>query len=126
MKTLLLFCALTLLISVPSLAQALAGFELVKTGGYEPVKVSKEEVKKAATFAVEAQLKVLKKNKEEGAESLELVEIVEAEQQVVAGINYKLTLKVKINGKERKVEAVVWWQAWRKPDPYQLTSWEWE
>jgi hypothetical protein len=32
---------------------------------------------------------------------------------------------VKHDGVEKTADAVVWWQAWRKPDPYQLTSWTW-
>lgn len=57
---------------------------------------------------------------------LELVKILGAEEQVVAGMNYRLTLKVTVNGTEKQAEAVVWWQAWRKPAPYELTSWKWE
>lgn len=56
---------------------------------------------------------------------LELVQIVGAERQVVAGMNYRLTLKVLLNGEARLAEAVVWRQAWRKPRPDQLTSWIW-
>jgi hypothetical protein len=37
---------------------------------------------------------------------LELVQILQAEQQVVAGMNCRLTLKVKVNGKERTAAAV--------------------
>jgi hypothetical protein len=33
---------------------------------------------------------------------------------------------VKLDDTEKEAEAVVWWQAWRKPDPYQLTSWIWK
>ena len=56
---------------------------------------------------------------------LELIKILRAEEQVVAGMNYRLTLKVKVNGKEKQADAVVWWQNWRKPNPYELTSWRW-
>jgi hypothetical protein len=41
-------------------------------------------------------------------------------------MNYRLRLKVKVNGREKEGEAVVWWQAWRTPQPYQLTSWQWK
>jgi len=40
-------------------------------------------------------------------------------------LNYRLTLRVTIDAHEKEAEAVVWWQAWRKPDPYQLKSWMW-
>jgi hypothetical protein len=54
-----------------------------------------------------------------------LVRILGAEQQVVAGLNYRLQLRVTLDGEEKTAEALVWWQAWRKPEPYQLTSWTW-
>ncbi|MEW6666933.1 MAG: cystatin domain-containing protein [Thermodesulfobacteriota bacterium] len=90
-------------------------------GGYAATSVTNQEVVAAAAFAIKAQEKA-------GGETarLELVEILGAESQVVAGMNYRLKLKVKLNGKERAAEAIVWWQAWRKPEPYQLTSWNWK
>jgi predicted nuclease of restriction endonuclease-like (RecB) superfamily len=90
-------------------------------GGYATTSVTNREVVAAAAFAIKAQEKA-------GGEtaSLKLVEILGAESQVVAGVNYRLQLKVKLNGKERAAEAIVWWQAWRKPGPYQLTSWNWK
>jgi hypothetical protein len=33
--------------------------------------------------------------------------------------------QIKMNGREKQAEAVVGWQAWRKPDPYQLILWKW-
>lgn len=77
-----------------------------------------------ANFAVNAQQKAMQEKKMDPP-TLELVTILQAEQQVVAGMNYRLKLKVKLNGKEKTAEAIVWWQAWRKPNPYQLTSWSW-
>jgi hypothetical protein len=83
--------------------------------------VYKAEVVAAAKFAIEA------KAKQEGAATkLELVKVTAASEQVVAGINYQIKLLVKLNGQEKSAEAVVWWQPWRKPDPYQLTSWTWK
>ncbi len=93
-------------------------------GGYATASVTNKEVVAAADFAVKAQA-IREKTDGEPAK-LELVTILGAEQQVVAGMNYRLKLKVKLNGKEKLVEALVWWQAWRKPNPYQLTSWNWE
>ena len=57
---------------------------------------------------------------------LKLVKILNAEQQVVAGMNYRLKLSVQQGDEVKTAEALVWWQAWRKPDPYQLTSWTWK
>jgi hypothetical protein len=56
---------------------------------------------------------------------LELVRILSAERQNVAGKNYKLKLRVKLNGEVKEAEAVVWWQSWRKPEPYYLSVWRW-
>ena len=94
-------------------------------GGWSPVAVSDKNVVAAAAFAVKAEEKAIRKKAGEKPASLELIAIREAEQQVVAGMNYRLTLTVKLNGQEKTAEAVVWWQGWRQPDPYQLTSWDW-
>ena len=95
-------------------------------GGYSSAAVTNKEVMKAAAFAVKAQQKVMQSAKESPSAKLKLAAILGAEQQVVAGVNYRLRLKVKVDGKEKEAEAVVWWQAWRKPEPYKLTSWEWK
>ncbi len=94
-------------------------------GGYSSAAVTNQEVTTAAAFAIRAQQAALSGKKDAPPTKLELVAIQQAEQQVVAGLNYRLKLKVKVNGKEQTAEAIVWWQAWRKPDPYQLTSWTW-
>jgi len=94
-------------------------------GGYSQVPVTDKEVAAAADFAVGAQQKAMQDLKTDKDGKLELVKILDAEQQVVAGVNYRLKLLVKVNDKEKQAEVVVWWQAWRKPDPYQLTSWKW-
>ena len=95
-------------------------------GGYSPAAVTNKEVMKAAAFAVKAQHKVMQAEKASPPPKLKLASILAAEQQVVAGVNYRLQLKVKVDGKEKQAQAVVWWQAWRKPEPYKLTSWEWK
>jgi hypothetical protein len=96
------------------------------TGGYNTVPVDNKEVVAAAAFAIEAQKKAIQEKTGGKPANLELITILKAEQQVVAGMNYRLTLKVKLNGKEKTAETIVWWQAWRRPNPYQLTSWAWE
>lgn len=92
-------------------------------GGFTAVPVNQSEVTQAAAFAVEAEWQALKAAGQPAP--LELLSILSAEQQVVAGVNYRLSLKVKRNGQEQVADAVVWWQAWRQPEPYRLTSWEW-
>jgi hypothetical protein len=96
-----------------------------KPGGWATAAVTKKEVVDAAAFAIKAEGKALQDPKAPQPAKLVLVKILEAEEQVVAGMNYRLKLKVKLNGEEKTAEAVVWWQAWRTPDPYQLTSWKW-
>ena len=92
-------------------------------GGYAAVPVNQSDVTQAAAFAVEAERQALKAAGQPAL--LELMNVLTAEQQVVAGVNYRLSLKVKRNGQEQVADAVVWWQAWRQPDPYRLTSWAW-
>ena len=83
-------------------------------GGYSRAEID-SGVKAAAAFAVGEQAKSTGK-------PLRLVEVVKAEQQVVAGLNYRLLLKVKEGDKIVRAEAVVW----RKLDGSDaLTSWDW-
>lgn len=91
------------------------------SGGYTTAAVISNDVIRAASFAIKAQEKASEKTSK-----LELVKILQAESQVVAGVNYRLKLQVRLNGSEKTAEAIVWWQAWRKPDPYQLRSWNWK
>jgi hypothetical protein len=93
-------------------------------GGSSKVSVTDKGVTAAAVFAIRAQSKTIQNPKAQQQATLELVKIIGAEQQVVAGMNYRLTLSVKENGSLKTVEAVVWWQPWRKPKAYQLTSWK--
>ena len=95
-------------------------------GGYSAIAVTNKEVIDAAAFAVKIQQKGMQPTKGEPPAKLELTAIEGAEQQVVAGMNYRLRLKVKVDGVEKDAEAVVWWQPWRKSEPYQLTSWNWK
>lgn len=95
-------------------------------GGWAPAAVTKSEVVATANFAITAEQTELRKNKETPEAKLSLISILRAEEQVVAGMNYHLTLKVKLNGKVKKAEATVWWQAWNKEAPYKLTSWKWK
>lgn len=100
--------------------------ESPEAGGYRKASVSDKEVVAAASFAIKAQQQTMQDKQQPAPPKLELVKILRAEQQVVAGINYRLRMRVRLNGKEKTAETVVWWQSWRKPDPYQLTSWTWK
>jgi hypothetical protein len=91
----------------------------------DKVSVTKQEVVDAAAFAIAAQEKAMQDSSGGQTNKLELVEILEATQLVVDGINYQLTLKVKLNGKEKQAVANVRWQGRGKLDPYQLTYWKW-
>lgn len=93
-------------------------------GGYAKVPVTNSEVMAAAEFAINAQSKAIQSLSDGQPRKLELLQILRAEQQVVAGTNYRLTLRVKQNGHERTAEAVVF-QA-LKPTKYELVSWNWK
>lgn len=93
-------------------------------GGYSAVSVTNPAVLAAAAFAITAE-QPLRPPPGLPTAKLELVKILSAQAQVVAGLNYRLKLKVRVNGIERLAEVVVWWQAWRTPDPYRLTAWNW-
>ena len=119
----------------PPIALALSGLALISCspsgglwgqipGGFSSSSVTDAGIITAANFAVTAEAAALKATGEPAR--LELVKIKSAKQQVVAGANYVLTLKVMLEGKEKTAQATVWWQAWRKPDPYQLTEWQWK
>ena len=113
-----LFPGLLLVILGASMAFAIPG-------GYSPAVIADKGVVAAAKFAVTAQEKAMQDKDDCASITLKLVKILSAKQQVVAGINYRLDLKVSLNGESKEAEVVVWWQAWRKPDPYRLTSWNW-
>jgi hypothetical protein len=111
---------LTLIALIVGTAQPSPAAETL-VGGYSKVSVTNEQVIAAAQFAVKTLAAM-----PERAVVVSLVEIKEAEQQVVAGMNYRLRLRVLGDDLVRQMIVVVWWQAWRKPDPYRLTSWAWK
>ena len=87
-------------------------------GGYREANVKSKEVIAAAEFAV-------KEHAAKEKVTLELSEIVKASTQVVAGTNFKVTLKVKHKGAVREAQAVVWHKV-DKNRTMQLTSWTWQ
>ena len=85
-------------------------------GGWSPVATDETAVKKAAENAVSLQAK-------KTGESLKLLSIKKAKQQVVAGVNYELILEINRNGQETTAMVIVW----RKLDgSYQVTEWWWK
>jgi len=83
-------------------------------GAYAPVELT-EDVKMAADFAVREEAK-------REAVTLKLATISKAEKQIVAGINFRLTLEVNRGGSRRAANVVVFRDLKSR---YQLTSWKW-
>jgi hypothetical protein len=82
-------------------------------GGYSSAQIN-PEVRKVAEFAVKIQVEATGK-------PLQLVKILKVEQQVVAGLNYRLEIEVAEGSKHLKARAVVW----KKLDgSLALTSWD--
>lgn len=122
-STLIAICVATSLLFTTTLAIGEAE-RPGNAGGYSAVSVTDPAVRAAAAFAITAE-QPLRPPPGLPTAKLELVKILSAQAQVVAGLNYRLRLKVRVNGVERLAEVVVWWQAWRTPDPYRLTAWNW-
>mgnify|MGYP001137883716 CR=1 FL=1 len=95
-------------------------------GGWSPAAVSNEAVVAASVFAIKAKKELLQAKSGTEKPDLTLATILKAEQQVVAGVNYRLWLAVILDGRHRVAETIVWWQSWRDPDPYRLVSWDWD
>ncbi len=101
MKLLLsLLCLATIAIAQPIL------------GGFSPVAPTDADALAAAKFAVA---------KHDAKLTFQAIE--KAEQQVVAGMNYRMTLRVLDAGKARQATAVVWHKLGNAG--HELTSWNW-
>ena len=101
MKTLLsLLCLATIAIAQPIL------------GGFSPVAPTDADALAAAKFAVA---------KHDAKLTFQAIE--KAEHQVVAGMNYRMTLRVLDAGKARQATAVVWHKLGNAG--HELTSWKW-
>lgn len=95
-------------------------------GGYTKASVMAKDVRAAARFAIETRSSAIQQPEDQQRASLKLIRVVAAETQVVAGTNYRLTLSVTEAGARKTAIATVWWQPWRSPSPYELTSWQWK
>jgi hypothetical protein len=80
-------------------------------GNFRTASTSDPEVKMAAQFALKAQKKSVKPT---------LLSIERAQKQLVAGMNYQMTLKLKSGGKIQRAQAVVYRDLGGK---FSLTSW---
>ena len=82
-------------------------------GGYMEISTKDERMVEAVKFAI--------KSKKEDKVTLE--KVVKASSQVVAGTNYRVVLDVKVDGKPRTANAVIWA---RLDGSYQLSEWKWK
>jgi len=99
-----------LLLSLSFLATLACAQPIV--GGYSPVAATDPDALAAAKFAVAKQ-----------DAKLTFQALDKAARQVVAGMNYRLTLRVLDAGKPRLAEAVVWRKLGNAG--HELTSWKW-
>ena len=91
-----------------------------RVGGYKEIANDDEGAVAAAEFAVEAQ-------SEKQETTYKLVSIAKAESQVVAGVNYRLCLKVGYQKEENEVEEFVRVVVFRNlQGTHSLTSWKQE
>jgi len=105
------------------LAAALPPAQAQVAGGWSDVSATDEGAIRAARFAVDAQQQAMKAAAKD--DKLTLVKILSARQQVVAGLNYNLTLQVKVGEALKTAEATVWARLWLKgEEQYKLTSWK--
>lgn len=101
------------------LASSSAVFSQIRTGGYKAVAVDDAGVTAAANFAVE-------KKGEEQEITISLESVEKAESQTVAGINYRLCLKVSSTNTDGEKSEVITVQVvvFRNlQNEYSLTSW---
>lgn len=97
-------------------AETKAGEDPPMPGGWSSVPTNDDRVQAAALAAVSAQSAA-------SGEVLKLASIQSARRQVVAGLNYTLTLRVLRAEKEQTATVVVW----AKLDgTHEVTSWSWK
>lgn len=88
----------------------------IRTGGYKEIAKDNPDVEAAANYAIETE-------GQKQQASYTLVSIEQAESQVVAGVNYRLCLKVstEADGDPKEVQTVVFRNLKKE---YSLSSWE--
>lgn len=83
-------------------------------GGYGEMSVKSAEALRNARFAVSSRAR-------RTGQKVSFVKLLKAEQQVVAGLNFRLCMRVTVNGKVRTVTAVVYQNLKRRKT---LTNWK--
>lgn len=119
MKIKLLFFTLAALFMFTGGASKGVGQEIPMTGAYAKADAKNPEVVKAAEFAVRTQGKKQKA-------AIRLVSVDAAQTQIVAGMNYRVCMKVSVKKKSAKSAAAQFVTAvvYRNPqNKYSLTSW---
>lgn len=86
-------------------------------GSYRPALSSDPEIIAAAQAAISLH------NAQPGTSQVHLLSIREATQQVVAGMNYRLWLRVSDSGRTRTANALIYRDL---SGHHSLTSWAWE
>ncbi|XP_052208047.1 cysteine proteinase inhibitor 1-like [Diospyros lotus] len=93
---------------VAALSVQLLASDSALVGGWQPIQdLSSPEVQDLAKFAI------AEDNKAAGAK-LEFQSVVRGEQQVVAGMNYRLVIAALDGGVSGNYEAVIWVKDWEK------------
>lgn len=85
-------------------------------GAYTQIGVNDAETEAAALYAVKMQQRRY-------GEQLQFSNVIKAERQVVSGLNYRLCLNTRFEGRERHATAVVFHNLQKQ---YSLSIWEWE
>ncbi len=89
-------------------------------GGFGTADLKDPEVIAAAKFALSTKNTSMKRT---GTRAYNLLEIQKAEVQVVAGLNYRVCMKVKLGSILRTADALVYKDLQNK---YSLSSWVWD
>ena len=84
-------------------------------GGYAEADINQADIKDAAIFAIDSKNSQLPPN-----DNNQLLSIVSAQTQVVAGINYRLILSLSQHGQPARYEIIVFNQSWTQTK--QITS----
>jgi len=99
------------------------GDKAMRAGGWSDAPITDEWIRNAAEFAVKAKQEEMRKTETQKSASLKLVKILNAKQQVVAGMNYDLKLQAEMDATNKIAKAIVWRQL---SGDFKLTSWNWE
>lgn len=113
-------CRISTAIALLVCSLVMSATVVARPGGAADTPVDDQGVVAAARFAVEARQKAIAALGSK--DSIVLVKILAAQKQVVAGMNYHLTLQVKVGAKESTVKATVYERPWEKH--IELTKWD--